>query len=476
MNTERLKEAFDTAMQAVVQAKAELLKTFYTTPNPKDRTKAWIDQIDAKAERTIREHLFAYNDHFGFRGEEEPQYNRPPKDKESPFWLLDPNDGSSGFVEGKRGTSISLGLVDQQTGLPIMGIVWAYQAPNDHGDLFTWYQGQEGVYRNGQLIKVEWEEVLSDRCVIGVSAYADESSESNFQLIAPARYRTAVGIAYRLALCAVGECDIACSISGTRDFDTAAGHALIIGQGGKVVDEEGISIVYDPIKMTRAKQCFAGSPNLLAALLPLIKERKIAIFADPLVAGHLEPLKGKSMALYEGLELTHIQGLFWLYGALKGWTWLSKQMSAMRKLIIDRIHTQPTQPTQPTHPTHPTQPTDLHNNHTISENAEWADLLQLFQSIKSIYRTDGISKSKAFEQASVLVESWLTDVQATTLTRSNLPDQTREKTAKLLDFWYKGRHQLTTALVRRIKSERVGAKAEWLVDIDEISEYLWYIL
>jgi hypothetical protein len=361
-----------------------------------------------------------------------------------------------------------LALVDQQTGLPIMGIVWAYQSPNDHGDLFTWYQGQEGVYRNGQLIRVQWEEKLSDRCVIGVSAYADESSESNFKLIAPARYRTAVGIAYRLALCAVGECDIACSILGTRDFDTAAGHALLIAQGGDILDDQGKAIVYDPFQMTRAKQCFAGSPKLLAELLPLIKERQISIFADPLVPAHLEPLKGKSQALCQGLALTRIQGLFWLYGALKGWRKLSLELSTIRQLILNRLHVL----------------NRLHlsqieiNQHgelelELQQNQEIKDFVMLLKSIKKL---DQLNQS-----ADEIVENWLTH-QLENQLENQLEDEfsslanTREKRAMLLNFWYKGRHQLPTTLVKRIKSERIGSKAEWLVDIDEISEYLWYIL
>lgn len=474
MNSIQLKEAFEIALKAVTKAKIDLLKSFYSQPNPNDRTKSWIDQIDAQAERTIREQLFAYNDHFGFRGEEEPAFNRPPKNPNDPFWLLDPNDGSSGFVEGKRGTSISLALVDQKTGLPIMGIVWAYQSPNDHGDLFSWYQGQEGVYRNGQLIKVKWEEKLSDRCVIGVSAYADESSASNFKLIAPARYRTAVGIAYRLALCAVGECDIACSISGTRDFDTAAGHALLIAQGGDILDDEGKPIVYDPFKMTRAKQCFAGSPKLLAELLPLIKERQISIFADPLVPAYLEPLKGKSQALCQGLALTHIQGLFWLYGALKGWRKLSLDLSTIRQLILNRLHV--------LNHLHLSQ-VEINQNEELElkQNQEIKDFLMLLKSIKKLDQLD--------QSADEMVENWLTHQLENQLTHqlenqleNQLEDEfsslvnTREKRAMLLDFWYKGRHQLPTTLVKRIKSERVGSKAEWLVDIDEISEYLWYIL
>ncbi len=68
MNSNQLKEAFEIALNAVTKAKIDLLQSFYTHPNPKDRTKSWIDQIDAQAERTIREALFAYNDHFGFSG------------------------------------------------------------------------------------------------------------------------------------------------------------------------------------------------------------------------------------------------------------------------------------------------------------------------------------------------------------------------------------------------------------------------
>ncbi len=105
----------------------------------------------------------------------------------------------------------------------------------------------------------------------------------------------------------------------------------------------------------------------------------------------------------------------------------------------------------------------------LQQNQEIKDFVMLLKSIKKLDQLD--------QSADEMVENWLTHQLENQLEDefSSLAN-TREKRAMLLDFWYKGRHQLPTTLVKRIKSERIGSKAEWLVDIDEISEYLWYIL
>jgi ADP-ribosylglycohydrolase len=72
-------------------------------------------------------------------------------------------------------------------------------------------------------------------------------------------------IAYRLALVAAGEGDAAVSLHGPREWDFAAGHALLRAAGGDLVDEAGRSIRY---RMGHAESGYAigGSTPVVRAL------------------------------------------------------------------------------------------------------------------------------------------------------------------------------------------------------------------
>ena len=62
-------------------------------------------------------------------------------------WVVDPNDGTSPFLEGHRGAAVSIGLLD--AGVPVLGVVYAYAHTDDDGDLVAWAEGCGAPTRNG---------------------------------------------------------------------------------------------------------------------------------------------------------------------------------------------------------------------------------------------------------------------------------------------------------------------------------------
>src|SRR5687768_628803 len=88
---------------------------------------------DGQAEAIIRRKLSDAAPRFGQRGEELREQDRSPDAGETHIWLIDPNDGTSAFLKGWRGAAVSIALV--ANGLPVLGVVYAYGHPNDHGDL-----------------------------------------------------------------------------------------------------------------------------------------------------------------------------------------------------------------------------------------------------------------------------------------------------------------------------------------------------
>ena len=87
--------------------------------------------VDLEAEQLIRARLTSAFPDWGYRGEETGSSPMDPPPRY--VWLVDPNDGTRSFLQGYRGSSVSIALLrDCQ---PVLGIVYAPSAPDDDGCL-----------------------------------------------------------------------------------------------------------------------------------------------------------------------------------------------------------------------------------------------------------------------------------------------------------------------------------------------------
>jgi ADP-ribosylglycohydrolase/fructose-1,6-bisphosphatase/inositol monophosphatase family enzyme len=220
---------------------------------------------DAQAEALIRDRLGAEFPQYGMRGEELDR-DCPPQDAERHVWVIDPNDGTAAFLKGHRGPSVSIALL--RNGLPVLGVVFAYAAPDDNGDLFAWAEGCGPMSRNGRpVLRPAWADALTCDQTVIVSQDADHNSFANGELAAPARFRAVASVAYRLALVAAGEGEAAVSLVNARDWDYAAGHALLRAAGGELLGANGNRVTYTPEgRSDCGGRCFGGSPAISAAL------------------------------------------------------------------------------------------------------------------------------------------------------------------------------------------------------------------
>ena len=284
-----LTEALRAAVAAAREAGALLLARLHSGEGAARETDARGEEhcaADLLAERLLRARLSAVNPAWGLRAEEEPHLNSPPEEPDGPFWLIDPNDGTSAFLKGERGASVSIALV--VAGRPALGVIFAYGGLDDDGDLFEWAEGCGPLRRNGRALdpsrgagegerggwRARWEEA-----VVFVSNQGDELAEAYAAALGGARFRVAPGVAYRLALAAAGEGEAAISLAGPRDFDVAAGHALLRGAGGTLIDERGREARYLSAAPTRLGFCFGGAPAAVARLAatdwrPLLTARR----------------------------------------------------------------------------------------------------------------------------------------------------------------------------------------------------------
>ncbi|MCL5959379.1 MAG: ADP-ribosylglycohydrolase family protein [Chloroflexi bacterium] len=253
--------ARDVAVRAALEAGARLRREFRRPPI--SRT-ANAYSVDTEVEQGIRAALLGAYPESGYCGEETGTV-APSASSPQFVWLVDPNDGTSAFLEGARGSAVSIGLLRDR--VPVGGVVSSPVAPDDDGDLFAWAEGCGPILRNGHPVeRGAWFDRLGPYSTVMLARHADRASSRNAAVVAPARFRASPSIAYRLALAAVGEADAAASLMSLAAWDLAAGHALIRAVGGLVIDGSGSEVEYSSVGQTDAPRCFAGSPAVAEML------------------------------------------------------------------------------------------------------------------------------------------------------------------------------------------------------------------
>lgn len=210
-------------------------------------------EIDRPTEELIRRRLLEARPDDAFLGEEtgavESSEAAPGPRRR---WIVDPNDGTSEFLKGARGPSVSIALVVGMR--PVLGVVHAYAAPDDRGDLICGGE-QVGLWRGrgvedeltGSAVPVGSDDSgVPARVAVSSGAFrTDGLRTANEELCAPWHPVPVAGIAYRLALTAVGEMRVATTLTAPWSWDMAGGHALLIAAGGDLFTRDGAPVRYD---------------------------------------------------------------------------------------------------------------------------------------------------------------------------------------------------------------------------------------
>lgn len=261
------------AIDAVLAAGALIRAEFHRPSGPRGANgKA---PVDTEVEAYLREKLLALHP-CDWHGEELPRNSSGHSD----VWMVDPQDGTSAFLRGIRGSAVSVALV--RNGQPVLGIVFAPTAPDDAGDLFIWAESMAPM-RNGKVLapigpRPIYYEAFGDlpcppvtamprvygaATILGMNEKAGEYAGHNHAIFSPAAVRAIPSIAYRLALAAAGEVDAAISIIGGLDsYDIAGGHALLAAVGGSLVELDGTAVTHGGRRLFNG--CIGGRPEIVA--------------------------------------------------------------------------------------------------------------------------------------------------------------------------------------------------------------------
>lgn len=216
--------------------------------------------IDLEIETFLRKELIALFP-AGFIGEETGRIESPSGE----YWIVDPHDGTSAFLEGYGGTSVSVALLRNST--PVLGVVCAPLSPDMSFDCIAWAEGMPSLLRNGREIRPKnSDRPLSAQSMVFLNHRSAERPVSSGTAVAPGRFITLPSIAYRLARVAAGDGDASVSLNGPCSHDYAAGHALLRGAGMVLLDQSGSPVTYAADGTSQVKACFGGMPSVAADL------------------------------------------------------------------------------------------------------------------------------------------------------------------------------------------------------------------
>ena len=180
--------------------------------------------------------------------------------KKKPFWCLDPIDGTRSFISGKPEYTISLALLIESQ--PILGMIY-----NPRTNEMFMAERENGAFCNKKKIKVSNKRKIDD-CSIAISS-SEQKKIQNHKILKELKTVKMGSIAYKIALVAKGEIDIALSFTRKSDWDLAAASLIIEEAGGIISKIDGSKINYNTEKL-KISSVFASNQIIHSNLLSKI--------------------------------------------------------------------------------------------------------------------------------------------------------------------------------------------------------------
>jgi 3'(2'), 5'-bisphosphate nucleotidase len=152
------------------------------------------------------------------------------------FFLVDPLDGTKEFVQRRGDFTVNIALIEN--GVPTRGVVYA---PAKDRLFYTDAEGrsQEEAAPHGatpgRLTALAVATPDPARLVVVASkSHRDQATDDYIARYSVADFRSA-GSSLKFCLVAAGEADLYPRLGRTMEWDTAAGQAVLLGAGGRVV-------------------------------------------------------------------------------------------------------------------------------------------------------------------------------------------------------------------------------------------------
>lgn len=226
-----------TVMRRLALEAGEVIMQIYSSPDFEVKSKSDdspVTEADEAADALISAGLRAAFPDVALVTEEQAASHGIKADS---FLIVDPLDGTKEFIHRRGDFTVNIAYVEH--GTPTRGIVYAPAK----GRMFYTQADGSAVEETGALSKekpgaltpIHVAEADNEALMVVASkSHRDQATDDYIAKYAVKDSKSA-GSSLKFCLVATGEADIYPRVGRTMEWDTAAGHAVLAGAGGRVV-------------------------------------------------------------------------------------------------------------------------------------------------------------------------------------------------------------------------------------------------
>jgi 3'(2'), 5'-bisphosphate nucleotidase len=232
----QLLEDIATASREAGEAILELVRRGFDVEQKEDLSP--VTEADRAAELAILAALARAAPGVPIVAEEEVAAGRIPAIGDT-YFLVDPLDGTKEFIRGGDDYTVNIGLI--ANGQPLLGAVFAPARGTLHAGLVgdgAWMEDGDG--RRAIRTRERGSEIAA---VASKSHFNQPTADYLAQAVGECDY-VAIGSSLKFCIVAEGKADIYPRLSPTSEWDTAAGHAVLLAAGGTVDGPDGNPLQY----------------------------------------------------------------------------------------------------------------------------------------------------------------------------------------------------------------------------------------
>jgi 3'(2'), 5'-bisphosphate nucleotidase len=247
------KALLETLVVAARAAGAEILmlvEAGFEVETKRDQSPVTI--CDRAAEKLILRALAEAAPGVPVIAEEEVSAGRIPAHGDT-YFLVDPLDGTKEFVRGGTDYTVNIGLIAE--GTPKLGVV--FQPAVDR--LWAGLVGEGAFAEEGGARRAIHCRPLGDqRAAIASRSHYNQATDDYLAEAIGVCDHVSIGSSLKFCIVAEGQADIYPRLSPTSEWDTAAGHAVLLAAGGRVDGLDGTPLQYGKTAFLNLGFCATG--------------------------------------------------------------------------------------------------------------------------------------------------------------------------------------------------------------------------
>jgi 3'(2'), 5'-bisphosphate nucleotidase len=236
LDRSRLLDEIAEAAREAGEAILEIVRRGFEVEAKRDRSP--VTEADRGAELIILAALARSAPGVPVIAEEEVAAGRIPMHNDI-YFLVDPLDGTKEFVRGGDDYTVNIGLIEK--GSPTLGVVFAPATGRLYGGCVgasAWLD--EGQGRRQIRTRRPGEQLTA----VASKSHLNQATVDYLQEAVGACGYVTIGSSLKFCIVAEGAADIYPRASPTSEWDTAAGHAVLLAAGGLVDGPDAAPLAY----------------------------------------------------------------------------------------------------------------------------------------------------------------------------------------------------------------------------------------